>query len=98
MYTHIMYISYILLCTQFLRVVRGCGSPSGPWTAKLGSKLDLYCQVGLPSGPWASSWAAKAHFERILGSKWAPTWLPSASRSAPDLQFCSTVWHFSNFF
>ena len=51
---------------------------SPTWAAKLGSKLDLYCQGGLPSCTLAPSWAAKAHLDAILASNLASKCPPGA--------------------
>ena len=82
-----LYISYPLLCTPVLPRIRPCERKKSHLGAPLGSKLDLYCQVGLPRGTWAPIWAAKVHLDASLSSNLAskcpPRVPPTPQNHAP---------------
>ena len=82
-----MYISYILLCTQFLRAVPACGTPAASWTAFWACLPGLLGLPGpqscLPGPQYCLSWPSGRHldviwtsFGRQLDAKRAPVGLP----------------------
>ena len=75
------------------------------WTAKLGCQGALGRQVGLPRCTWTPSRAVQGHLGGKLGCQGSlgrhfglQLGAQVPPQSAPNLEFCSTVRHFLDFF